>query len=531
MNRPGENCLFRGSLAVTTLLIVLVALAFVPPQTVGGIRFRRANILADLLAFDDAPAAEELLDLADAGDIPAIDLDSVADIAATGIRPQAAQLVYDWHPLPAVETAPERTARLDSLLKSPKLIPVEEFGDGAMEAFYDTLLHARRPVRIAFLGDSFVEGDILTADLREQLQLSYGGGGAGFAPMASPLTAYRRTVKTQSKGWTAYNIMQHKNTPEALRNSFYVSGWLCAAGAGAATTWSSTDFREQLRTCSEAHIFFVSPSESRVEVTLNDTLRQSFTIAASPAVRELSVGVPQLQSCSFRVIEGGSGFIGYGAVFDAGSGVSVDNYSIRSNNGRALFWTNPSVDAQFHARLHYDLVILQYGLNIMQQGVRRYDRYGEQLDQMIAFVRECFPGAAVLLLGVSDRSVKGENGFEPMDAVPWMTECQRAAARRAGAAFWPTNEAMESWGGMAAFVANGWAGKDYTHINYNGGRRIAWSLADAMHAGVRRAAERAVLEQLQQAAAENVLGEWQYRQLDEQLLPAIVPVELGSDHK
>ena len=35
-----------------------------------------------------------------------------------------------------------------------------------------------------------------------------------------------------------------------------------------------------------------------------------------------------------------------------------------------------------------------------------------------------------------------------------------------GAAFWPTCDAMRSLGGMEQFVANGWAGKDYTHINY-----------------------------------------------------------------
>ena len=55
-----------------------------------------------------------------------------------------------------------------------------------MRAFCDTLLNARRPVRIAFFGDSFVEGDILTADLREKLQLAYGGGGTGFAPTSRP---------------------------------------------------------------------------------------------------------------------------------------------------------------------------------------------------------------------------------------------------------------------------------------------------------------------------------------------------------
>lgn len=63
------------------------------------------------------------------------------------------------------------------------------------------------------MGDSFVEGDILSSDLREKLQLRFGGSGAGFAPMASPLTGFRRTIKTQSKGWDSYNIMQRRNTP------------------------------------------------------------------------------------------------------------------------------------------------------------------------------------------------------------------------------------------------------------------------------------------------------------------------------
>lgn len=73
------------------------------------------------------------------------------------------------------------------------------------------------------MGDSFVEGDILSSDLREKLQLRFGGSGAGFAPMASPLTGFRRTIKTQSKGWDSYNIMQRRNTPAAISDYYYIS--------------------------------------------------------------------------------------------------------------------------------------------------------------------------------------------------------------------------------------------------------------------------------------------------------------------
>jgi hypothetical protein len=50
-------------------------------------------------------------------------------------------------------------------------------------------------------------------------------------------------------------------------------------------------------------------------------------------------------------------------------------------------------------------------------------------------------------------------------------------------AFWNTYEAMQRLGGMTAFVENGWAGKDYTHINYAGGREIARQLYYALLQG------------------------------------------------
>lgn len=91
------------------------------------------------------------------------------------------------------------------------------------------------------------------------------------------------------------------------------------------------------------------------------------------------------------MLSGAEDFVGYGAVFE-GRGVVVDNYSVRSNNGQAMFWTNPSVNAQINAMLGYDLVVLQYGLNIMQPGVKNYTNYAGQIEKMIAYVRQCFPG-------------------------------------------------------------------------------------------------------------------------------------------
>ena len=488
MNTPEKDCIHRGWIAALALIAVLTAVSFIPPQSLGGVKLRRANILSDLVAFDDAVAAAEEPALFDEEDFH-VDMEQVAErIQAERIEadsaPRPVQITFEW------TLAPDSVRRMpvvpDSARLNPTLVEIEDFGtpdSSRLRAFYDTLLCARRPVRIAVLGDSFIEGDILTADLRERLQQAYGGGGAGFAPMASPLTAFRRTIKTQSKGWTSYNIMQRKAAPQNLRENFYVSGWVCQPAAGASTRWENSDYT-----------------------------------------------APHVRSLSFKVLSGNEGFIGYGAVFEA-DGVVVDNYSVRSNNGQAMFWTNPSVNAQMNDLLGYDLVILQYGLNIMQTGVSNYTNYAGQIEKMVAYVRQCFPTAAVLVLGVSDRSVKTDAGFEPMDAIPHMLGYQRGAAENTGAAFWPTCDAMRSLGGMEQFVANGWAGKDFTHINYAGGRRVAWSLFDALNAGANRAYTEAEAARIRRQAEQAVLDSLRRRRIERDLIPGIPPETLNAPLK
>ena len=272
--------------------------------------------------------------------------------------------------------------------------------------------------------------------------------------------------------------------------------------------------------CGVARLLFISREPSRLELTLNDSLHRTFDIPASEALRQIVVRAP-VASLALRVVRGGAGFTGYGVQFEDAAGVTVDNYSIRSNNGQALFGTNPSVNAQIDAFAEYDLVILQYGLNIMQEGVTNYSAYAARVEKMIAFVRSCFPEAAVLVLSTSDRSVKSDTGFAPMSSAPAMVDWQRRAARATGAAFWSIYDAMRAQGGMERFVANGWAGKDYTHINYAGGRQVAYALVDALDARVA-----AILRQRQQAALpEPVLDSSKIAALDETMNLRPQPIE------
>ena len=56
MEQNPENYARKGWMAAAALIGVLAVVSLIPPQTVGGVKLRRANILSDLVVFDDAPA-------------------------------------------------------------------------------------------------------------------------------------------------------------------------------------------------------------------------------------------------------------------------------------------------------------------------------------------------------------------------------------------------------------------------------------------------------------------------------------------
>jgi lysophospholipase L1-like esterase len=69
-----------------------------------------------------------------------------------------------------------------------------------------------------------------------------------------------------------------------------------------------------------------------------------------------------------------------------------------------------------------------------------------------------------------------------MPAVISLLKAQRQIAQSTEVPFWSIFAAMGGQGGMVKYVNSGWASKDYTHLNFNGGREIANALYDAIMA-------------------------------------------------
>ncbi len=516
-----------------TLCVVLgvMALGIIPPFKIYGMLTERVDILSELRP--EAVASEETMEYV--ADIERLEQELammvVDSVALVDTLPEPPTTRYEW----IMEQASKREYRAlrsddFSIDTANRVIAIEKFDTlecGKFDRFIKKLADGE-DVRIAFMGDSFIEGDILTSDFRAIMQEQFGGRGVGFVACDIPFGTVRKSVKRSSTGWTAYSVMKPKSLPERVKDKFFVSGYLAEGKSGATTRWSSTDIFPTLDSCSRARVLVYSRDSSRVVVEVNDSLHQSFDIEGADMLRELYVEAP-ISSLRLRVDSGN--VLCYGASLEGDGGVVVDNFSVRSNNGHAIFGTSAKINRQADDMLHYDLVVLQYGLNIMQKGQRGYSRYRDQLRDMIAYAERCFPEAAIVVMGVSDRWVKNEEStkYEPIGSVDALSSYQRAAADSTNVAFWATAKAMEKLGGMPKFVANGWAAKDYTHINFYGGKRIAEELAEAIISEVyalvvEREAEAQRLEQLERERREAM--ERQIQAQIESVLPIIEGVQL-----
>ena len=465
---------------LVAVVVGTMGLSFVPQFEVFGVQTERVDILSELRA---EPVAEIPFEYE-------ADFERLAEelaVVETVVQSRDTLPIYRWI---VAEVAPLKQKRLSPEAlgydQSAPIVPIENFyADSTaspLDSFLDKLLWGD-DVRIAFMGDSFVEGDILSSDLRDGLQSCFGGRGVGFVHCDIPFATVRRTIKRTVKGWSSYSAMTPKKNPQGVNEQFFVSGYLAQGSAGATATWQSTKAFATLDSCCRSRILLLSREDSRVEITLNgDTaLRRTFDIRANLLPQQIYIEAP-VKDIKMRVVEGNISC--YGASLEGNGGVTVDNLSMRSNSGHAIFGTNAAVNRQIDTMLDYDVVVLQYGLNIMEAGKRNYAAYRDKLREIVSYAQKCFPRAAILLLGVSDRWVKNsESGeYEPIGSVDALTSYQRAAADSCGVAFWPISQAMALDGGMPAYTRNGWASADHTHINFAGGRRVAQHLTTAIKA-------------------------------------------------
>ena len=153
--------------------------------------------------------------------------------------------------------APTKAPRLDSL------VIIEDYTDGEVGLYHlRQALASGATARITVVGDSYIEGDIFTQNLRELFQDTYGGSGVGFVNMHSDFPGFRRSVKQGGKGWTEHGATQGGDPAYIGFSEHYFT----PAGGTATSTYAGVTKLRHLDSWSRSTFLFIAPTDATVEV-------------------------------------------------------------------------------------------------------------------------------------------------------------------------------------------------------------------------------------------------------------------------
>ncbi|MBO7396426.1 MAG: hypothetical protein J6T89_00015 [Bacteroidales bacterium] len=357
------------------------------------------------------------------------------------------------------------------------------FFDPVFEAFEtqaDTAI-----VRVAHYGDSQIEMDRISGELREGLQKRFGGGGTGMFPVKGNVPS-ASISRSATENFTQYTMYGDSTTLRAPHNRYGVMAQVVQLSGGGTVTLRAAkgkSVKEGVKQFSSISVLYGRASKGFSVKVVSDSLRP----VPVQAVTESGAGMltwhfshpVQKASLYFR----GSAEI-YGISADASVGVAVDNIPLRGCSGTIFTRISPSLLKESFALDNTRLIILQFGGNYMPvaRNSQVIASYSEQIQKQIAFFHEAAPQAKILFIGPSDmgKSVRGRVVTWPR--LPEMVDSLKAVTLRNDAAYWDLYRMMGGENSMVQWVRHSpaLAGPDYIHFTPAGAQKVGETLTRSL---------------------------------------------------
>lgn len=323
-------------------------------------------------------------------------------------------------------------------------------------------------VRIAVIGDSYIEGDIFTEGMREALQDRYGGEGIGYTPIFSEIPGFRRSVVHNCTGFETLDFRHKSQNRYCL-----LHGISSRAGEEASATFSGTDKIRHGEEWSRTRLLVKAPQGGSIRVRSGKDKAQPWETYRFEAGDSLHV--VEIDGTTSRISVGAitPGIIFEGVYLDGDHGIALDNMSIRGYSGIRHDELNTDGIRESREYIDYDLIILEFGTNAVSSAQNDYTAYEKKMIKVVEKLKSQYPDAVVMILGIGDRGEKRGGEIHSMTTLEAMTRAQRNIAKATGSLYWDTRAAMGGDDAVVDWVKNKDINKDYIHLSFTGGKRLA----------------------------------------------------------
>ena len=342
-----------------------------------------------------------------------------------------------------------------------------------------------KTLRVAHYGDSQIELDRISQNLREALQTRFGGLGTGMFP-ALTTTPMASVSHYASGGFAFYTMIVDSTTQRAGHNRYGPLAQLTSLyGNGTVTlrTRKEKSTPEHVKTFQTVSVLFGRASDD-FSVTV-----QSDTLKPKPVTR--SKGGVTWATWSFsRPVEkatvkmNGNAEV-YGLTTDGTAGVTVDNIPMRGSTGHILTRIDKDL---MKASFELDgtrLVILQFGGNFVPaaSSSKAISGYMDKVREQIAYFKEVAPEAKMLFIGPSDMAISTEDGrVISYRRLPELVDSLKTVSLKSGVAYWDLYRMMGGQNSMSQWVRHrpAYAGPDYVHFTPAGAKVVGETLSRSL---------------------------------------------------
>lgn len=358
--------------------------------------------------------------------------------------------------------------------------------------FFDTVFCAfeqardsGRTVRVVHYGDSQIEMDRISQNLREALQERFGGCGTGMFP-ALTHTPMASISHYASGSFALYSMIADSTARYAGHRRYGPLAQLAGLYGGGTVNLRAQNQKttpDHVRYFQSVSILYGRASEDFTATVQADTLHPQPVVRADSAATWMTWTFEKpVERATLKLT--GSAEV-YGLATDGVAGVTVDNVPMRGSTGHILTRIDTCLLKTAYRLDDTRLVILQFGGNFVPaaSSSKAISGYMDKVREQIAYFQRVTPGSKILFIGPSDMAASTEDGrIVSYRRLPELVDSLKTVSLASGAAYWDLYRMMGGQNSMAQWVRHypAYAGPDYVHFTSTGARLVGEALSRSL---------------------------------------------------
>jgi LysM repeat protein len=333
---------------------------------------------------------------------------------------------------------------------------------------------------IMHLGDSHIQGDHFSGEIRKSLHSTFGNAGQGILFPYSLSKSYGpRGIKISPLGtWTGTNIMNYKSSEKIS-----ATGYVCSTKSSSAsidfdltdkfTGARSHSIRIWYTSGEQYHDFEMNKELKLVEEKIYaDGLAQRTYISDS-IIDHFNLRVKSVSDSSQQFTLHGFEFLS-----DEKSGINYNHFGVVGAQFSHFIKNSTYAFTQIEA-LQPDLILFSFGTNEAYDNSIDTNKYYTALTQMIQLIKTISPKTAIIFTTAPDTRSQGR---VPVNQINVNNQLKKAAINN-DASLYDLNAAMGGWGSMNSWSKNQLSQGDKLHFNATGyalqGKMFSYSFLEA----------------------------------------------------